>query len=104
MGGEGAGAVQDHSRARGWLGPRGGACSPGSGAQGLSGGAGLVSAGVVVSGEELGRAVPSRCGETRAGRQLEAVPPPCSISGGWRSRCEAGLCSSQPNPAAHVSR
>lgn len=30
--------------------------------------------------EELGRAVPSQCGETRAGRQLEAVPPPCSIS------------------------
>lgn len=30
--------------------------------------------------EELGRAVPSRCGEPRAGRQLEAVPPPCSIS------------------------
>lgn len=55
MGGEGAGAVQDHSRARGWLGPRGGACSPGSGAQGLSSGAGLVSAGVVASGGRAGQ-------------------------------------------------
>lgn len=54
--------------------------------------------------EELGRAVPSRCGETRVGRQLEAVPPLCSICGGRRSRCEAGLCSSEANPAAHLSR
>lgn len=55
MGGEGAGAVQDHCWARGRLGPRGGACSPGSGAQGLSSGAGLVSAGVVVSGGRAGQ-------------------------------------------------
>lgn len=65
MGGEGAGAGQDSCWARGRLGPRGGACSPGSGGQGLPSGVGLVSAqgaDVVASGGRAGQgcAVPVR--------------------------------------------